>query len=103
MVHPLGTPRAGEIYRIVIYQARLCGLPEDLQQDELKGVIALTTGQVRQGIQRKPTLAQLIEEGALILAGCVTVDPQVRLLPLGTAVALAYVLQLKAEEKKEST
>ncbi|MFN2290403.1 MAG: NUDIX domain-containing protein, partial [Anaerolineae bacterium] len=32
MIHPPGTPRAGEVYRIVVYQARLHGLPRDLPE-----------------------------------------------------------------------
>lgn len=92
MIHPPGTPRAGELYRIVIYKARLCGLPKDLPSDELLGVIALTAEQVIRGPERKPTLAELIAEGAQVVAGGETVDRQVRLYPIGTARALAHVL-----------
>jgi ADP-ribose pyrophosphatase YjhB (NUDIX family) len=88
MIHPPDTPRAGELYRIVIYLAQLCGLPQDLPQDEILGVIALTAEQVVRGPERKPTLAELLDEGALIVAGGETVDHQVRLYPLGTAMAL---------------
>jgi ADP-ribose pyrophosphatase YjhB (NUDIX family) len=69
MIHPSGTPRAGELYRIVIYKARLRGAPRDLQMDELVGVIALTAEQVIRGPERKPTLSELIAEGARIVAG----------------------------------
>ena len=93
MIHPPGTPRAGELYRIVIYNARLCDLPRDLPMDELQGVIALTVEQVIRGPERKPTLAELIDEGALVVAGGETVNRQVRLYPIGTAMALAYVLR----------
>jgi ADP-ribose pyrophosphatase YjhB (NUDIX family) len=93
MIHPSGTPRAGELYRIVIYKARLCGLPKDLPPDEVMGVIALTAEQVVRGPERRPTVAELIDEGARIVAAGETVDPQIRLYPLGTAMALAHVLR----------
>jgi 8-oxo-dGTP pyrophosphatase MutT (NUDIX family) len=92
MIHPSGTPRAGELYRIVIYRARLCSLPRDLPPDEVLGVIALTAEQVVRGPERKPTLDELIAEGARIVAGGETLNRQVRLYPLGTAAALAHVL-----------
>jgi 8-oxo-dGTP pyrophosphatase MutT (NUDIX family) len=93
MIHPPGTPRAGGLYRIVIYQARLCNLPGELPEDEVLAVIALTRDQVIQGPERKPTLAALLHEGARIVARAMPVDPTVRLYPLGTARALAYVLR----------
>lgn len=93
MIHPPDTPRAGELYRIVIYQARLCGPPQDLPPDEVLGVIALTAEQVIQGLKRKPMLAELLDEGARIVAGGEAVDQQSRLYPLGTAKALASVLR----------
>lgn len=92
MIHPPGTPRAGGIYRIVVYRARLCGLPGNLQEDEVLALIALTREQVIRGPERKPALAALLEEGARIVAGEGHVDPEIRLYPLGTAHALAYVL-----------
>jgi len=92
MIHPPGTPRAGELYHIVIYRAHLHDTPRDLPPDELQAVIALTREQVIQGLERRPTLAELLNEGALLLAGEERVDRQVRLYPLGTAAALAHVL-----------
>jgi 8-oxo-dGTP pyrophosphatase MutT (NUDIX family) len=92
MIHPPGVPRVGALYRIVIYRARLCGVPRDLPEEELLGVIALTAGQVIRGPARLPTLATLLDEGARIVAGAETVDRQTRLYPLGTARALADVL-----------
>jgi len=92
MVHPPGTPRVGELYRIVIYQGRLCGLPQTLAQEEVRGVIALTGQQVMRGLERKPTLATLMGEGAHVVAGGEAVDRHTRLYPLGTARALAHVL-----------
>jgi 8-oxo-dGTP pyrophosphatase MutT (NUDIX family) len=92
MIHPSGTPRAGEVYRIVVYQAQLRSLPGNLPIDEVLAIIALTREQVIRGPERKPTLAALLDEGARIVASAEPVDRQIRLYPLGTARALAYVL-----------
>jgi 8-oxo-dGTP pyrophosphatase MutT (NUDIX family) len=89
MVHPPGTPRAGRLYRIVIYLARLHDRPQSLPPDEVQGIVALTPAQVRQSLHRKPALATLLDEGATLVAGAVAA--QTRLYPLGTARALARV------------
>ncbi|HSR33537.1 MAG TPA: NUDIX hydrolase [Anaerolineae bacterium] len=93
MIHPPGTPRAGEVYRIVVYQARLHSLPRNLPEDEVLAVIALTREQVLRGPERKPTLAELLDEGARIVTRTEPVDRHLRLYPLGTANALAHVLR----------
>lgn len=93
MIHPPGTPRAGKLYRIVIYQAQLLGMPKDMPPDEVLGVIALTVEQVIQGPERKPSLARLLEEGAALVAGGERVDRAIQLYPLGTAAALAHILR----------
>ncbi len=93
MIHPPGAPRAGELYWIVIYRARLCGMPRDLPQDELQGVVGLTAEQVVRGLERKPTLAELVDEGAVLTAGGEDMDRQIRLYPIGTARALAHILR----------
>jgi 8-oxo-dGTP pyrophosphatase MutT (NUDIX family) len=89
MIHPPDTPRAGKLYRIVIFKARLHGRPKDLLSDEVLGVIALTKEQVAQGLERRPLLGELLDEGALLIAGEKSIDRQVCLYPLGTARALA--------------
>jgi 8-oxo-dGTP pyrophosphatase MutT (NUDIX family) len=93
MIHPPDTPRAGQLYRIVVYKARLKGVPTGLAEDEVQGIIALTRDQVIKGPTRKPTLDELIAEGASIVTGGESVGRGVRLYPLGTARALAYVLR----------
>jgi ADP-ribose pyrophosphatase YjhB (NUDIX family) len=93
MIHPPGTPRAGEVYRIVVYQARLRSLPGNLPEDEVLAIIALTREQVIRGPERSPTLAVLLGEGARIVASVEPIDRQICLVPLGTARALACVLQ----------
>jgi 8-oxo-dGTP pyrophosphatase MutT (NUDIX family) len=99
MVHPPGTPRAGELYRIVIYKAHLRDKPKDLPPDEVLGVIALTERQVIRGLEGRRMLAELLDEGAWLVAGEGSVDLRVRLDPLGTARALAHVLgHIRREE-----
>ena len=92
MVHSPGAPRAGELYHIVIYRACLKGMPADLPEDELQGVIALTTEQVIQSLDNKPELAELLDDGASLTAGGEHLDRRLRLYPLGTARALAHIL-----------
>ena len=96
MVHPPGTPRAGGVYHLAIYLARLQGQPRALAPEDVQGVIALMAAQVVRGEQRRPTLATLLAEGATIVAGGESVGRQVRLYPIGTAKALALVLQASA-------
>lgn len=94
MFNAPGTPREGELYHIVIYQAHLHATPGDIPPDELQGVIALTKEQVVRGLERKPTLSELLNEGALLLTERRHINRQVRLYPLGTAIALSQVLRL---------
>jgi len=94
MIHPPGTPRAGGLYRIVVYRARLRGEPRILLLDEVRGIVGLTEMQVVRGPDRRPRLAELLEEGACLVAGEEHVDPRVRLYPIGTASALARILPL---------
>jgi 8-oxo-dGTP pyrophosphatase MutT (NUDIX family) len=93
MIHPPDTPRAGAIYRIVIYRARPRALPTHLPPDEVRAILALTAVQVIQGPAHKPTLADLLRDGAAIIAEANPVDRATRLYPLGTAAALAHVLR----------
>ena len=93
MIHPPGTPREGQLYRIIIYSAKLMDELGRLALDEVQGVIALSKNQVIQSLGRKPKLSDLLEEGARLLAGIQSVDLQVRLYPLGTAEALAHILR----------
>jgi 8-oxo-dGTP pyrophosphatase MutT (NUDIX family) len=93
MIHPPGTPNSGELYRIVIYKAQLCDEPRNLPEEELRGVIALRREQIVQSLERKPTLAELLSEGAKIVIGGKGVSHQVRLYPIGTARALAHVFR----------
>lgn len=100
MIHLPGSKHAGEIYRLVIYKARLCGDPKHLPADELRGIIVLTEEQVYLSSDRRPTIAQLIEEGAAIIAEAdgETIDWQTRVYPIGTAMALARILHHIREE-----
>jgi 8-oxo-dGTP pyrophosphatase MutT (NUDIX family) len=92
MFNAPGTPRAGEPYHIIIYRAYLHTMPRNIPPDELQGIIALTKEQVVRGLERKPTLSELLNEGALLLTEGSYLDRQIRLYPLGTAIALAHIL-----------
>jgi hypothetical protein len=67
--------------------------PQNLLPDEARGAVALTAEQVIRGPERRPTLAELLDEGARIIAAGESVDQQARLYSLGTARALASVLR----------
>lgn len=92
MIHSPDAPRAGQLYRLVLFRARLRSLPASLAPEEVRGLIALTKEQVIGGLAIKPTLSQLLAEGAAIVAGAENVDPHTRLFPLGTAAALGQIL-----------
>lgn len=92
MIHPEGTPKAGELYRLVVFQAELLGEPNQIPLDEVSGIIALEPWQVILGIHCKPTLEELLEEGAKMVLDPLGIDRQTKLHPLGTAVALAKLL-----------
>jgi len=92
MVHPPGTPRAGEVYRIVICCARLCSTPRELPAEEVSGVIALTEAQVVRGLEGPVPLGELLSAGAGWVAGQV-LDAATQIYPLGTARALGHVLR----------
>jgi hypothetical protein len=68
-------------------------LPSNLPLEEVRAIIALTTEQVLRGPEHQPTVAELLANGAEIVAESEPVDPRVRLYPLGTARALAHVLR----------
>jgi len=92
MIHPSGTPREGSLYRIVIYRGRLHGKPSTLQLDEVRAVIALTADQVIRGLDSKPSVKELLQNGACVVAGDEHINPETRLYPIGTAAALARIL-----------
>ncbi len=91
-IHPPNVPQAGEYYHIVIYKARLYGIPGYLPQDELQGVIELTTEQVIQSLDYKPTIEELINDGALLIGG-EHLDRHLRLYPIGTPKVLAHIFR----------
>jgi 8-oxo-dGTP pyrophosphatase MutT (NUDIX family) len=91
LVYPPSLPRAGQLYRIVIYKALLPDQPMIFSKDEVSALIGLTKEQVVHGINRKPSLTELVDEGASIIAGDEHVDLQTRIYPIGTAHALAQI------------
>jgi 8-oxo-dGTP pyrophosphatase MutT (NUDIX family) len=93
MIHPQGTPHEGELYRIVIFNARLEKMPDQLQEEEVGGIIALKPWQVIVGVDCRPTLDELLEEGADLILDPLEIEHQTILYPIGTAVALSDVLR----------
>ena len=93
MIHPEGARRAGDTYHIVIYKAVLLGPPAEMPPDEVRGIIALSPGQVIGSPRRKPSIATLISEGAEIISLAEPVDVDTRIYPVGTASALAAILR----------
>ena len=92
MIHPENSPRAGDTYHIVIYRSALLEPPAQTPIDEARGIVALTREQVVRGPDRKPTITQLIDEGAKVVALVEPMDFETTLYPIGTAAALAFVL-----------
>ena len=93
MIHPESAPRAGETYYIVIYRAALLEPPSEMPIEEVRGIIALTWEQVIQGPNRKPSITQLVSEGAEVLSLAEPIDMNTHIYPVGTAAALAAVLR----------
>ena len=92
MAHLEGSPRAGDTYHIVIYSSALREPPGEMPIEEIRGVIALTREQVVKGPNRRPSLSELISEGAEVIATAKSLDFDTVVYPIGTAAALASVL-----------
>lgn len=86
MIHPPGTRRAGQVYRLVIYRGRLKPGALSLDPAEVGGVIALTWEQLQRSLEARLTLAEV----ALVVGAA---SPDTRIYPIGTAQALARLLQ----------
>ena len=85
-----------------MYQARLRSLPRRLAEDEVQAVISMTREQVIRGPERKPTLADLLDEGAQIVAQARPLDGRLRLYPLGNVAALAHILRHEPDQPPPS-
>ena len=94
MIHQDRTPKAGELYHIIIYEAELKETPRKLKRDEVRSIIALTKEQVIKSKIRKPRLGKLKKEGAKIIAGKENVNNEIKLYPIGTAKALAEIFSI---------
>ena len=93
MQSPPNMTRSGGVYRIVIYRATLIGELGRLPPEEVRAVIAITADQLVRSLDAKPTLAQLLDSGAEIVAEAEPVSRKTRLYPIGTAFALGMVLR----------
>ena len=93
MRHLPGGPRAGLLYRLVIFSARSMSSLTITAPDEVGAVLALNRQQIVRSLERKPTLAELLHEGAALPVSARHIDPSTRLYPVGTAKLLAHVLK----------
>lgn len=102
MIHPPGAPRAGEVYRIVIFAATLARPPQRLQPEEVQGVIALTRAQVIAGGGRRLTLGEVLAAGGAVVTAVCQFPHDLTLYPLGTAAALARIFTAQLTEENHS-
>jgi 8-oxo-dGTP pyrophosphatase MutT (NUDIX family) len=82
----------GRYYHIVIYKARLTGLPGELPQDELQGIIGLTSDQLICYLDRKPTIEEMISNGVQFI-GIEQLDRRLRLYSVGTPRVLGHIFR----------
>ena len=83
-------------YYIAMYVASLSTTSFNLTVEEVSAVIALTPEQVVNGPSHRPTMRELVRDGAEVLASAQVHCDEVRLYPIGSAVALADVLRYAA-------
>lgn len=88
MIHPIGSPKAGGTYHIVIYKALIDAEPHCFQLEEVSGIILLNQEQVMSG-NRRASIHQLLEEGAKVIG--MELDRDTVLYPIGTADALTLI------------
>ena len=88
-------------YYIAMYEASLSTHSFKLAVEEVSAVIALTPEQVVNGPSHRPTMGELMRDGAEVLASAQVLYDEVRLYPVGSAVALANVLRYAAGELLE--
>lgn len=79
-------------YHIVIFKARLIGIPGELPQDELQGVIGLTDNQLIYYLDRKPTIEEMISNGVQFIGG-EHLDRRLRLYSVGTPRVLGHIFR----------
>ena len=93
MRNPPNMTRSGGVYHIVIYRASLIGKLGRLPPEEVRAVIAVTADQLLRSLDAKPSLGQLLDSGAELVAQAEPIAPETRLYPIGTAFALGTVLR----------
>ncbi len=91
MLYPEGSPQEGKVYYIVIYRAKIKSVIRQVKEDEVRAVISLSRKHVTDCLEAKPSINELISEGADIVIGKDNLDPETRLYPIGTARALALL------------
>ncbi|MFW6026574.1 MAG: NUDIX domain-containing protein [Candidatus Woesearchaeota archaeon] len=92
MIYPQGVQNQGESYYIVIYRAQFKEIPKCFKKDEVVGLVGLTEEQIIKNINRKPTLEELIEEGAITTGNIEDNIKNTIMYPIGTAKAIENIL-----------
>ena len=92
MPRPGSSEHSALSYHIAIYLAELPAGPGQLSGEEVSAVIALTAEQVVRGLHARPSLDELVTDGAEVVAQVGQLDGRLRVYPIGTAEALAHVL-----------
>lgn len=90
--HPPEISRDNRYYHIVIYKARLIGMLGESPQDELQGVIALTSDHLIYYLDRKPIIDEMIFNGVQLIGG-EHLDRSLRLYSLGTPRVLGHIFR----------
>ena len=80
-------------YHIAVYEANLRDQSLELSIEEVRAVLALTPTQVVWGPETRPTLRELIDNGALVMTTVTGLDVDTCVFPIGSAQALAHVLR----------
>ena len=80
-------------YHIAVYEANLRDQSLELSIEEVRAVLALTPDQVIRGPETRPTLRELIDDGALVMTTVTGLDVDTCVFPIGSAQALAHVLR----------
>ena len=81
-------------YTLVIFEGELLDPPLP-NRVEVRALLALTPEQVVAGLTRKPSISQLLADGAALVAPAEEMSEDLRCYPVGTAVALGSILSLE--------
>ena len=100
MVHPMGTPKAGKLYYIVIFIAELKGDIGELDPREVSAVLGLKKEQIAEYVDKKVSIEKILEQGGVVLRGKISAGT--KLFPLGTAAAFGKVLRFLSQRGEKT-